>query len=144
MSIVEGYRKATDIARKALEESATDNSADPAKFKEDLLKIAKTTMSSKILPSCQELFAKLAVEAVLRLGPEPNLNHIQIIKKAGGQLTDSYLDDGFIVDLKVGPGQAKRIENPVIMVANTAMDTDKIKIEGSRVKVNSHQQMEEI
>ena len=34
-------------------------------------------------------------------------------------------------------GQPKRIENARILVANTAMDTDKIKIYGARVRVDS-------
>jgi len=143
MTIVEGYRKATDVARTALEAGAHD-SRDTEQFRNDLLKIARTTMSSKILPSSQELFANLAVDAVLRLKGDPNLNHIQVIKKAGGTLSDSYLDDGFILDKKVGPGQPKRVENPIILVANTALDQDKIKIDGGRVKVHSHSQMEEI
>ena len=44
---------------------------------------------------------------------------------------------GFLLDKKIGVGCPKRIENAVIMVANTAMDTDKVKIYGSRVKVDS-------
>jgi T-complex protein 1 subunit beta len=44
---------------------------------------------------------------------------------------------GFLLDKKIGVGQPKRIENARIMVANTSMDTDKIKIFGSRVKVDS-------
>lgn len=39
----------------------------PDKFKEDLMKIAKTTLSSKILSQDKEHFAKLAVDAVMRL-----------------------------------------------------------------------------
>lgn len=144
MIIIEGYRKATDIAKEALQAASHDSHDDPVRFKEDLLKIARTTMSSKILPSAQELFANLAVDSVLRLRGDVNLNHIQVIKKAGGTLNDSYLDDGFILDKKFGPGQPKRVENPVILIANTAMDQDRIKIEGSRVKVSSHAQLEEI
>ena len=37
------------------------------KFKSDLMKIAMTTLSSKILSQDKEHFAKLAVDAVLRL-----------------------------------------------------------------------------
>ncbi|KAJ1345237.1 hypothetical protein BSLG_000751 [Batrachochytrium salamandrivorans] len=37
-----------------------------------------------------------------------NLDHIQIIKKHGGKLTDSYLDEGFILDKKIGVNQPKR------------------------------------
>lgn len=37
------------------------------KFKEDLFKIAMTTLSSKILSQDKEHFAKLTVDAVMRL-----------------------------------------------------------------------------
>lgn len=37
------------------------------KFKSDLMKIAMTTLSSKILSQDKDHFAKLAVDAVLRL-----------------------------------------------------------------------------
>ena len=67
---------------------------DPAKFKEDLLNIAKTTISSKILTQYKQMFAELAVNAVLRLKGSGNLDAIQIIKKLGGGLQDSYLDEG--------------------------------------------------
>jgi hypothetical protein len=43
----------------------------------------------------------------------------------------------YILDKKIGVGQPKRIENARILVANTAMDTDKIKIYGARVRVDS-------
>lgn len=47
------------------------------------------------------------------------------------------MDEGFILDKRIGVGQPKRIENAKILVANTAMDTDKIKIYGARVRVDS-------
>ena len=49
------------------------------------------------------------------------------------------LDEGFILDKRIGVGQPKRIENARILVANTAMDTDKVKIYGARVRVDSMQ-----
>ena len=82
-------------------------------------------------------FAKLAVDAVLRLKGSDNLDYIQLLKKPGGQLGDSYLAEGFVLDKKIGIGQPKRLEKAKVMVANTAMDTDKIKIYGARVKVDS-------
>jgi chaperonin GroEL (HSP60 family) len=69
-------------------------SADTARFHEDLLNIARTTLSSKILSQHKEYFSKLAVDAVLRLKGSGNLSAIQIIKKTGGTLEDSFLDDG--------------------------------------------------
>ena len=43
-------------------------------------------------------------------------------------MTDSYLDEGFILDKKIGQNQPKRMENVKILIANTSMDTDKIKV----------------
>jgi len=136
-TIIAGWRQATDVARKALEESAIDNSKNLEQFRNDLLNIARTTLSSKILQQHKELFSNLAVDAVSRLKGSGNLDAIQIIKKLGGNLADSYLDEGFLLDKKVGVNQPKRIENAKILIANTPMDTDKIKVFGSRVKVDS-------
>jgi hypothetical protein len=48
-----------------------------------------------------------------------DLDHIQIIKKQGGKLTDSYLDEGFILDKKMGVNCPHRMENVKILIANT-------------------------
>merc|ERR1712088_642579 len=79
----------------------------------------------------------MAVDAVLRLKGSGNLDAIQIIKKLGSALEDSYLDRGFLLDKKIGVNQPKRIENAKILIANTPMDTDKIKVFGSRVRVDA-------
>ncbi|RWW46981.1 hypothetical protein BHE74_00047069, partial [Ensete ventricosum] len=50
----------------------------------------------------------------------------------------------FILDKKIGIGQPKRIESAKILVANTAMDTDKVKIYGARVRVDSMAKVAEI
>lgn len=72
------------------------------------------------------------------------LNAIQIIKKTGGVLEDSFLDEGFLLDKKPGIHQPKRIENAKILIANTPMDTDKIKVFGSHVKVDSMAKIAEL
>ncbi|KAH7523443.1 hypothetical protein FEM48_Zijuj06G0011400 [Ziziphus jujuba var. spinosa] len=144
MTIISGFRMAAECARNALLQKVVDNGADSEKFKSDLMKIARTTLSSKILSQDKEHFAKLAVDAVMRLKGSTNLESIQIIKKPGGSLKDSFLDEGFILDKKIGIGQPKRIENAKILVANTAMDTDKVKIYGARVRVDSMSRVAEI
>jgi T-complex protein 1 subunit beta len=67
-----------------------------------------------------------------------------LIKKPGGTLRDSYLDEGFILEKSISTGCPKRKENPTILVANTSMDNDKIKIFGSKVKVDSMEKVAEI
>ena len=133
-TIISGYRKAVDAARTALENSAFDNKSD--EMRQNLMKIAVTTLSSKILSQHKDLFATLAVDAVLRLKGSGNLNAIQIIKKLGGTLTDSYLDEGFLLNKRPGMNQPHRMENARILIANTPMDTDKVKVFGSRVRVD--------
>lgn len=144
MTIIAGWREAVKVARAALEASAVDNSQDAEKFRKDLMQIAMTTLSSKLLTHEKTHFAELAVNAVLRLKGSNNLDHIQLIKKSGGRLEESYLDDGFVLSKKIGVGCPKRIENAKIMIANTSMDTDKIKIYGSRVRVKDIGKVAEI
>jgi len=83
------------------------------------MNIALTTLSSKLLKSEREHFAKLAVESVLRLKGSGNLDYIKIIKKSGGTLSDSYLADGFILQKRIATGCDKTKVNPKIMIANT-------------------------
>ncbi|KAK5173409.1 T-complex protein 1 subunit beta [Saxophila tyrrhenica] len=136
-TIIEGYRIASAAALKALEEHATDHSKNQEQFRKDLVHIARTTLSSKVLSQDRDYFANLATDAVLRMKGSTDLTHIQVIKKAGGKLSDSYLDEGFILDKRFGVNQPKKVENAKILVANTSMDTDKVKIFGARVKVES-------
>lgn len=168
----EGYRKAAVVAEEALNAAAVDNGSDPEKLRQDLYNIACTTLSSKVLSQARDHFASVAVDAVLRLKGSTNLDHIQIIKKAGGSLKDSYLEEGFILTKSLGVGQPKRIEDAKILVANTPMvrdhknpnfsyvaihvdriiltfvdsqqDTDKVKIYGARVRVDSLARVAEI
>ena len=42
-------------------------STDKERFRQDLLNIARTTLSSKVLSQDKDYFANLAVDAVLRL-----------------------------------------------------------------------------
>uniref|UniRef100_A0A914HJC1 T-complex protein 1 subunit beta n=1 Tax=Globodera rostochiensis TaxID=31243 RepID=A0A914HJC1_GLORO len=116
--IVSGYRKAVRVAKDALEKVAQTSGEH---LRDDLLKIAKTSLGSKILSQHSEHFAKLAVDAVLRLGPNGALDSIQ----------------GFLLEKKPGMYQPQRIEDAKILIANSSMDQDKIKVFGSRIRVDS-------
>lgn len=142
-TIISGWRKAVCIAVKTLQVISIDNSEDPILFRQDLLNIARTTLSSKIINTEIDLFSELCVDAILRLKGNP-IEMIHIIKKKGGQLKDSFLSKGFILDKEFGVGQKKFLKKPKIMLANTSMDTDKIKIFGARVRVSSVTKVAEI
>ena len=145
-TICHGWRLARQEAQQTLlaqamaiqnKDEETDDKKKQQAFRSKLMQIASTTLSSKLLTYEKEHFAKLAVDAVLRLQGSNNLDHIQVLKKAGGSLRDSYLESGFLLDKVPGTGQPRRVEKAKILIANTSMDTDKIKIYGSRVKVDS-------
>ena len=135
--IISGYRKARDRSMEILNKLATDNHENKDLYESDLKHIAMTTLSSKLVTHQKEFFAEMAVNAVKRLGDNPNLDLIKIIKKPGGTLEDSFLDEGFILEKSIAISCPKVKINPKILIANTPMDYDKIKIYGSRVKVNS-------
>ena len=142
--IIHGFRQARDVALAKLKEISWNNAEDEEKFRNDLLNIARTTLSSKLLTDDREHFATLAVDAVLRLKGTQNLDYIKIIKKAGGTMTDSFLHEGFILEKQISTGSNHRAEKPKVLVANTPMDYDKIKIFGSKVKVDSMSKVAEI
>ncbi|EDS42471.1 chaperonin [Culex quinquefasciatus] len=77
------------------------------------MNISWTTLSSRIRSQQKEYFAKLVVDA------------------------DSFLDEGFLLYKKPGVHQSKRIENAMILVANTPIDMDKIQVIGSSIKMVS-------
>ncbi|KAL0215085.1 hypothetical protein P9112_007269 [Eukaryota sp. TZLM1-RC] len=137
--IIDGFRTAQKVAVEALTAASQNHESDSEAFRRDLFKIASTTLSSKILYQSKDHFAQLAVDAILRLGKDAmsHLDHIAYIKKLGGSLSDSFLEEGFMLDKKIGVGQPKSIQNAKILVANTPMDTDKIKIFGARVRTSS-------
>ncbi|XWS20881.1 hypothetical protein CRYUN_Cryun30bG0007000 [Craigia yunnanensis] len=120
MIIISGYRMAAECARNAFLRRVVDNREN-------------ARLGAFCTTSCGCCY-----EGSI------NLEAIQIIKKPGGSLKDSFLDDGFILDKKIGLGQPKRIENAKILVANTAMDTDKVKIYGACVRVDSMSKVAEI
>lgn len=162
-TIAAGWRLARSAARVALEDHAahmatrkastasTSSTAEDAFLRQNLQKIAETTLSSKLVTYEKKHFAKLCVDAVLRLNhassiiDKRNLNHVHILKKAGGSLRDSYLEEGFLLDQKhPGVGQPQKMTNCKILLANTSMDTDKIKMYGSRVRVDGLSKVAEI
>lgn len=140
-TIISGWRIATTIALSTLEASSINNSADPAKFREDLLKVAGTTLNSKVLAMEKDYFSEMAVKAIERLRDPTRIDAISIIKIAGGTLSQSELIEGLILKCEFGIGQPKNITDAQILIANCPMDTDKIKIHGAKIETDSPDQL---
>lgn len=142
-TIIAGWRNAAKVALEALEKSAK-LSQDKEKFHQDLIRVASTTLNSKVLAMERDMFAEIAVKAVERLNDPSRIDAISILKVTGGALKESELVDGLILQCEFGVGQPHRVENANILIANTPMDTDKIKIMGAKVETDSPDQLAKI
>ncbi|CRL23205.1 Chaperonin Cpn60/TCP-1 [Penicillium camemberti] len=99
--IADGYDQACEIAIAEL-----DRISDEITFSQDditnLLKVAKTSLGSKIVSKSHDQFAKIAVDAVLSVADferkDVDFELIKVDGKVGGSLEDSLLVRGVIVD----------------------------------------------
>jgi T-complex protein 1 subunit beta len=134
LKIIRGYQRALDKCLGMLEDISKECDDN------DLINLANTTLCSKIVNIDLKKFSKTCVQAVNNLEGRTDLDLIQIIKCAG-RLEDSYLDDGFILHKNI---EVETLKNPKILVANTPMDTDKIKVFGAKVCVKSIDELSQI
>merc|ERR1712110_933670 len=101
--IADGFELAAKHAVDHLSTIADNFEIDPAN-PENLIKMAMTTLGSKIINKCHRQMAEIAVNAVLAvadLDPERKDVNFELIKveaKVGGRMEDSMLVKGVIVD----------------------------------------------
>jgi thermosome len=127
--IVEGYNKA---ARKAVEFLGELAEKVPPTNKEWLIKIARTSMQTKLVSREAQDLAELVVAAAVQVAEKTgttykvDLSNIKVEKKPGGSLKDTKLVMGFVLDKEVAhSGMPKRIENAKIAIVNAAFEIEK-------------------
>ena len=102
--IADGYDQACDIAVAEL-----DRIADTIEFtkthKENLVKVARTSLGSKIVSKAHDQFANIAVDAIMSVADierrDVDFDLIKVDGKVGGSLEDSLLVQGVIVDKEI-------------------------------------------
>merc|ERR1711899_403682 len=99
MKIADGYELAMQVALQKLDEiSDTFELSTP----QHLVEVAKTTLSSKIVNRAHDKFAEIAVDAILSVADlenkDVNFELIKISSKTGGELEESVLIKGVLVD----------------------------------------------
>lgn len=101
MKIADGFEKACDIAIKKLDSIQEEMNMLKNNY-QNLRKCAKTALGSKVVSSCQDHFADLAVQAILHVADlerkDVNFDLIKIVAKAGGSLQDSQFIEGIVLD----------------------------------------------
>lgn len=97
--IADGFDMAAKCAIDHLDKIAD---SFPTSDREGLIKVAMTTLGSKIVNKCHRQFAEIAVDAVMAVAdPERKDVNFELIKvegKTGGKLEDTLLVKGVIVD----------------------------------------------
>ena len=143
--IIDGYKKAAEKALEILDQIALK--IDPTD-KEFLMKVAMTSMASKLVAEHREYLAKLAVEAILQVaekteeGYRVDVDDVKVEKKPGESLTDTKLIKGIVIDKEVvHPGMPKRVENAKIVLLNCPLEIEKTEFD-AKINIESPEQME--
>ena len=162
--LVDGYRIASMKAIEILRKISTE--VDPMN-KDDLAKIAITSMASKLASVKSKMLADIVVEAVLRVAEEyesevvgeegrgrskkvesrnsnykVDTDNIKVEKKAGGSINDTSLIEGIVLDKEVAHGSMpKRIENARIALLNCPLEVEKPEFD-TKLNINTPAQMQ--
>ncbi len=127
--IVDGYRKAATKSLQALEKLAIKVQPDDRKW---LVKIARTSMASKLVSKESDQLAELAADAVLAVAEKVgdsykvDIDDVKVEKKPGSNLRQTQLIKGIVLDKEVvHAGMPKRIESAKIALLNSPLEIEK-------------------
>ena len=142
--IVDGYRKAANKAKehiKNMAETVTSND------KKTLIKIARTSMQTKLVRKYSDNLSNIIVESVLAVAEKNGSNYtvdiddIKVEKKSGGSIPDSSVLQGIVLDKEVvHSGMPKKITGAKIALINTALEISKTETD-AKINISNPQQM---
>jgi T-complex protein 1 subunit epsilon len=129
LKIASGFEKAADLAVQHLE---TLKEANYKATKEDLLKTAMTSLSSKVVAKYKKTLAQIAVDAVLSVADmerrDVNFDLIKIIGKPGMSVENTELIKGIMIDKEFShPQMEKQISNAKIAILTCPFEPPKPK-----------------
>jgi thermosome len=143
--IVDGYMKTAEKTQQILEQMA--EKIDPTS-KADLLKVATTSMLTKLVSEDAPVLAALVVNAVQQVseqiekGYSVDIDNIKVEKKPGGSLRDARLISGIALDKEVvHSGMPKRIENAKIALVNSPLEIEKTEF-SAEIRISDPEQMQ--
>lgn len=117
--------------------------------REMLLKIASTSLNSKVVSQYSSILSPIAVDSVLAVtdmeDPDAvNLKDIRIVKKLGGTVEDAQLIDGLLLSQRVESGcGVRRVEKAKIALVQFCISPPKTDMENN-VVVTDYTQMDRI
>jgi thermosome len=142
--IVDGYRKS---ALKSIEIYNQIAQKIDASSKAELIKIAKTSMQTKLVSKESDELSQVVVNAALQVsepresGFSVDIDDVKVEKKAGGSLRDTKLIKGIVLDKEVvHGGMPKRVEKAKIALVNSALEIEKTEFD-AKINISSPDQM---
>ncbi|HVB12781.1 MAG TPA: thermosome subunit beta, partial [Nitrososphaerales archaeon] len=145
--IVDGYRKAAQQAQKILDKIAVTVKPDD---KATLVKVAKTSMASKLISNDSAELATLLVNALLQVAEKTaegnfavDIDNIKVEKKTGGSVKDTSFIKGIIIDKEVAhSGMPKRVENAKIALVNSPLEIEKTEFD-AKIEIKNPAQIQQ-
>ena len=144
--ISESYGKAIVKAEEELERIGTPLALSD---RDALIDAARTSLSSKVISQYAELFAPLAVDAVLKvIDPETatnvDLDDVKIVTRVGGTMDETEMIDGLCFGKGFSKsGGVQTIKDPKIGLIQFCLSAPKTDMENS-VVVSEYDQMDKI
>jgi len=143
--IIDGYQAASEKALELLAKLAKTIKPDD---RESLIKIAKTSMQSKLVSENSVPLSKLAVDAILKIAEidgdkySVDLDNLKVEKKAGGSIDDTSLINGIVLDKEiVHSGMPTKIEKARIALVNAALEVEKTEM-SAEIRISDPTQMQ--
>ncbi|MGI0069338.1 MAG: thermosome subunit beta [Nitrosotalea sp.] len=143
--IIEGFQAASEKALLLLQELAKPVSPNE---RDVLLKVAKTSMESKLVSEDSDMLSKLVVDAILQVvekeaeGNKVDLDNVKVEKKAGGSIRNTKLIKGIVLDKEVvHSGMPTKIEKAKIALLNSALEIEKTEM-SAEIRITDPTQMQ--
>ena len=143
--IVDGYQAAAEKSLELLADFAKSVKPDD---QESLIKIAKTSMQSKLISEDSEPMSKLVVGAILKIAEKNgdaysvDLDNLKVEKKSGASIQDTALIKGIVLDKEiVHSGMPTKIQNAKIALVNAALEVEKTEM-SAEIRISDPSQMQ--
>ncbi len=143
--IIKGYRMAAEKAVELLDGIAMDVKPDD---EETLKKLAITSMTGKGVEEAREKLAEIVVKAVKQVAETENgktiidTDYIKIEKKQGGDLEDTELINGIIIDKeRVHPGMPRVVKDAKIALINAPIEVKETETD-AEIRITSPEQLQ--
>lgn len=144
-TIIDGYQAAAEKTLEIYSGLAKKIKPDD---KESLLKIATTSMQSKLISEDSGSLSKIVVDAILRIAVKKgeeytvDLENIKVEKKAGASIQDTQIVQGIVLDKEiVHSGMPTKIEKAQIALINSALEIEKTEM-SSEIRITDPTQMQ--